>query len=161
MTGEKVLTEEGRFFLEQTATLYPKLKKFLDEQKKKCLCSCGSDYDLSTEDNIVFICRHCRQDKDGIFGKRKMKKQPEPLTSSMIRDEYEDETINFKGMVAVNLVESATNGLKYDIVECYAEQKRMLNTLEIGGRLLNELDILKLVDKWFPALKEVNDNERN
>ncbi len=33
-SGNKVLTEEGKFFLEQTATIFPKLKQFLEEQEK-------------------------------------------------------------------------------------------------------------------------------
>lgn len=33
-SGNKILTEEGRFFLEQTATLYPNLNGFLEEQAK-------------------------------------------------------------------------------------------------------------------------------
>ena len=32
-SGNKILTEEGRFFLEQTATVFPKLKRFLEEKE--------------------------------------------------------------------------------------------------------------------------------
>jgi len=34
-SGRKVLTEEGRLFLEQTATVFPELKIFLEEQKQQ------------------------------------------------------------------------------------------------------------------------------
>jgi len=33
-SGNKILTEEGQFFLEQTATIYPELKEFLAEQNR-------------------------------------------------------------------------------------------------------------------------------
>jgi|SRR3989344_2708842 len=34
-SGRKILTEEGRLFLEQTATVFPELKVFLEEQKQQ------------------------------------------------------------------------------------------------------------------------------
>ena len=34
-SGNKVLTEEGTIFLEQTATVFPELKKFLEEQTEQ------------------------------------------------------------------------------------------------------------------------------
>ena len=34
-SGRKVLTDEGRLFLEQTSTVFPELKKFLEEQKEQ------------------------------------------------------------------------------------------------------------------------------
>ncbi len=34
-SSNKILTEEGRFFLEQTATVFPKLKEFLEETSKQ------------------------------------------------------------------------------------------------------------------------------
>ncbi len=33
-SGNKVLTEEGKLFLEQTATVFPELNKFLNEQRE-------------------------------------------------------------------------------------------------------------------------------